>query len=106
MHQLGVLLILTQSSQFLALSYRSIDNPQLPVFKTFVKIYTGCCSCKIKNWNRKAVILYYSDFMHLFSISDISSADPPMRDRIAREKCYCKGPCVFYCKNQLNIADF
>jgi hypothetical protein len=35
-----------------------------------------------------------------------SSADPPMRDRIAREKCYCEGPCVFYSKNQLNIADF
>ena len=35
-----------------------------------------------------------------------SSADPPMRDRIAREKRYCEGPCVFYCNNQLISLTF
>jgi hypothetical protein len=48
--------------------------------------------------------LLFCDYSSVYLIA--SSADPPMRDRIVREKRYCEGLCIFYCKNQLNIADF
>jgi hypothetical protein len=70
----------------------------MSVFKTFAKIYTGCCSCKLRIGIEKLLfcIIVISCICSGYRIA--SSADPTMREKLQEKNATAKVPVSFTVK--------